>query len=238
MIDFHSHVLPYMDDGADCVETSLKMMVESKKQGVTEIVATPHFYREQMTVDAFLERRQRSYHSLMAAAEGKELPKIHLGCEVAMDSELHRMDGLEKLCLNDGGVILLEMPYEPCRPWLNDSVYHILAKRKLTPVIAHADRYSSMLKQFHRMETLLSMEVAVQLNAEAFLDWRMNRFMKKIIDLGCPLVLGSDMHNMEERKTRIGKATRKIEKRFGAEFLDDMERNAFMLLHQRQEALF
>lgn len=238
MIDFHSHLLPYMDDGADCVETALEMMVESKKQGVTEIVATPHFYREQMTVETFLEQRQRSYHSLMSAAEGMEIPKIHLGCEVYMDGGLHRMDGLEKLCLNDTGAILLEMPHGLYQPWLNDSVYHILAKRKLIPVIAHADRYSSMLKQFHRMEALLSMEVAVQLNADAFLDWRMNRCLKKMIDLGRPLVLGSDMHNMKERRTRMEKASRKIKKRFGAEFLHKMDQNASVLLHQRQASLF
>jgi len=29
MIDFHSHVLPGIDDGADCVETSLEMLRES-----------------------------------------------------------------------------------------------------------------------------------------------------------------------------------------------------------------
>ena len=33
MIDFHSHVLPGIDDGSDCVEESLEMLHTAKNQG-------------------------------------------------------------------------------------------------------------------------------------------------------------------------------------------------------------
>ena len=44
MTDFHSHILPGMDDGCKTVEDSvlaLKMMAE---QGIKRVAATPHFY--------------------------------------------------------------------------------------------------------------------------------------------------------------------------------------------------
>lgn len=43
MLDIHSHILPKMDDGSS-VEESLKLLRTSAEQGITEIVATPHFY--------------------------------------------------------------------------------------------------------------------------------------------------------------------------------------------------
>ena len=47
MIDFHSHILPCMDDGADSIETSLAMLRESKRQGVDLICSTSHFYADE-----------------------------------------------------------------------------------------------------------------------------------------------------------------------------------------------
>lgn len=233
MIDFHSHILPGIDDGADCVETSLEMLRKSKEQGVSQIVATPHFYYGAMTVEAFLENRQRAYETLCEAMRGEDLPKLHLGCEVHLDARMPEMEGLEKLCLEGTNVILLEMPYGLWQSWMNDAIYHIIAKRKLVPVIAHVDRYQAMLKQFERLQTLLSMEVIVQLNAEAFLSWRMNRTLKKILRLNRPLVLGSDMHNLTTRPSRMDEAGKKIEKKFGTEILQSMKENAVCLLENR-----
>ncbi len=238
MIDFHSHILPGIDDGADCVETSLEMLRKAKEQGVSQIVATPHFYPEQMTVDSFLEYRQAAYEALCDAMDGEEFPEIHLGCEVHLGGQTPEIEDLKKLCLEGTKVVLLEMPYGLLHPWMIDTVYQIIAKGKMIPVIAHVDRYHDMLKQFERLKTLLSMEVVVQLNADAFLSWGMNRHLKKIIGLNRPVVLGSDMHNLTTRTNRIEAASKKIEKKFGAQLLQSMEENAKKLLDNRLPSLF
>ena len=46
MIDFHSHVLPGIDDGSSCVEESLDMLRIAKSQGVIKMLATTHFYAQ------------------------------------------------------------------------------------------------------------------------------------------------------------------------------------------------
>ena len=43
-IDFHTHILPGIDDGSRNVEMSLRMLAAQREQQVDEIVATPHFY--------------------------------------------------------------------------------------------------------------------------------------------------------------------------------------------------
>ena len=43
IVDFHSHVLPGIDDGSKDPEMSLQMLCMLAKQGITHVVATPHF---------------------------------------------------------------------------------------------------------------------------------------------------------------------------------------------------
>lgn len=230
MIDFHSHILPEIDDGADSVETSLAMLRRSRDQGVSLVVATPHYFYEQSTPEQFLEKRQIAYEKLKRAMTGESFPELRLGCEVHLNGQIPELELLDRLCVEGTGSILLEMPYDLWQPWLNDAVYYIIAVRKLTPVIAHADRYKTMLEHFERMETLLSMEVFVQLNADAFLDWSVRRSVKKIMKLNKPLVIGSDMHNLTDRPTRMKAAYQKIIKKYGEGLLDSMEENARYLL--------
>lgn len=53
VIDFHSHILPGIDDGARNLETSLAMLRQVSSQGVDYMIATPHFYASHDRVDAF-----------------------------------------------------------------------------------------------------------------------------------------------------------------------------------------
>ncbi|MEI3569540.1 MAG: CpsB/CapC family capsule biosynthesis tyrosine phosphatase [Roseburia faecis] len=64
LIDFHTHILPEIDDGSRNVEMSLNMLAAQREQQVDEIVATPHFYAQKDSVEEFLLRRQRSYEKL------------------------------------------------------------------------------------------------------------------------------------------------------------------------------
>ena len=44
MIDFHTHILPHMDDGSSSIEESLAMLQAEGKAGIERVVFTPHFY--------------------------------------------------------------------------------------------------------------------------------------------------------------------------------------------------
>lgn len=43
MIDFHSHILPNIDDGSRNFEESVKLIEEASKVGITGIVSTSHY---------------------------------------------------------------------------------------------------------------------------------------------------------------------------------------------------
>ena len=70
--DYHSHILPNIDDGSDSIKTSLKMIKMMKQQGIGIIVATPHFYmHREVSLDSYLVKRQNAYEKLMASEIGR-----------------------------------------------------------------------------------------------------------------------------------------------------------------------
>ena len=53
MIDWHSHILPGIDDGSGSIEESLALLKMQREQGADTVIATPHFFADDETVDEF-----------------------------------------------------------------------------------------------------------------------------------------------------------------------------------------
>ena len=64
VIDFHSHVLPRIDDGSHSSEESLGMLQISASQGIDVMAATSHFYATEDRISSFLNRRRCSEERL------------------------------------------------------------------------------------------------------------------------------------------------------------------------------
>jgi protein-tyrosine phosphatase len=64
MIDFHTHVLPGIDDGSRDIAMTERMLEMEMEQGITRVIATPHFYAHRRSVDSFLERRSAAYEEV------------------------------------------------------------------------------------------------------------------------------------------------------------------------------
>lgn len=113
-IDFHTHILPGIDDGSRNVEMSLRMLAAQREQQVDEIVATPHFYAQKDSVEEFLLRRQRSYEKLKTAMEENGFDqKLYLAAEVYYFQGIGSAGMIPKLCVEGTQTLLLEMPFGP-----------------------------------------------------------------------------------------------------------------------------
>ena len=67
MVDIHCHILPEVDDGAYSMEESLRMARMAAENGVTDLIATPHFQGTQQGLEALpwvMEQMERLYNSL------------------------------------------------------------------------------------------------------------------------------------------------------------------------------
>ena len=97
MIDFHSHILPGIDDGSKSVEMSLQMLRLLKAQGIDTVAATSHFYATQRSPQRFLFRRQEAWDKLRTALDA-DAPRILLGAEVLYFPGISHMEELPELC--------------------------------------------------------------------------------------------------------------------------------------------
>ena len=138
MIDFHSHILPEMDDGSQSPEESVRMLQLLRRQGVQTVIATPHFYSNQDNPDNFLARREASFQKLPYDPE--TMPQILLGVEVTYFRDMSRSEELFRLCVGDSCVLLIEMPFFK---WTKRMVADICSMHRMgyIPVLAHVDRY-------------------------------------------------------------------------------------------------
>ena len=70
MIDFHTHILPKMDDGSRGTEESLRMLREESSQGISAVVLTPHYYAEKETPEEVAELFRTTGFSRLPYYEG------------------------------------------------------------------------------------------------------------------------------------------------------------------------
>lgn len=218
--DFHSHILPDMDDGSRCAEDSLKMLRMEAEQGVTRVVATPHFYAHSDNPERFLAKRAQSFEMLREVMkEQTGMPEVAMGAEVYYFRGMSESEALSELTLADSRAILIEMPHAPWTPAMYRELEAIYAKRGLTPVVAHIDRYISPLRTHGIPKRLEELPVLVQANAEFFISLRTRSMALKMLKDGRIHLLGSDCHDLTARKPNLGAAMRVIEKRFGTDAL-------------------
>ena len=105
-IDWHSHILPQMDDGSSSVEESLKMLNTLSASGVTGVALTPHFYPDRSYPDVFLEERAESYKRL-ASALPADAPLLMLGAEVAYFDGIRTCDDMKSLVIGNTNMDLV-----------------------------------------------------------------------------------------------------------------------------------
>lgn len=212
-IDFHSHILPAVDDGSKNVETSVKMLQMLKAQGVRKVVATPHFYPHRGdTVEEFLSRRSRAYEKLMQYYQSDSMPEIALGAEVRIEKRLSEIP-LASLCIENTNILLLELPFTDYKSWMYEEVWEIVCANKVLPMFAHLDRYLGWYDIENYNELFTIRDFIVQINAEAIENKKAVSFIGKVVEADYPVVLGTDTHNLNSRSPNFNLIEKLYKKR-------------------------
>ena len=221
VIDFHTHILPNIDDGSRTVSESVAMLDALAKQSVNTVIATPHFYANDQSVDGFLENRNSSYEALKN--DGKYSQNIVLGAEVRYYDGISHLSDLKKLRIDGTRFLLLEMPFSKWTNYEVNEIIDIASRGKVTLVLAHIDRYLPMLNNNLLMK-LLSHGVLFQVNASSFSSLFSSLKIIKLLKINMVHFSGSDCHNTTDRSPNISVAAKMINKRLGGgafeEFID------------------
>lgn len=140
MTDYHSHLLPGVDDGVQTVEESLEILRLYEQLGIREVWFTPHIMEDIPNTTAGLRSRfeqfQKSYTGNI---------RLHLAAEYMLDNLFkERLAHRDLLPIGEeGDHLLVETSY--FNPPMD--LYGMMEKIKsagFIPVLAHPERYTYM----------------------------------------------------------------------------------------------
>ena len=192
--DWHSHILPGVDDGVQSMEESLQILAEYERLGVKEVWLTPHIMED---IPNTTEKLRVRFVELKAAYQGTVM--LHLASENMLDNLFE--DRLEKNDLlpidKDSRHLLVETSYFNPPMGLNNILLRIKAKGYY-PILAHPERYLYMNENDY--QRLKSINIQFQLNQFSLFGLYGKDVQKRSKELQKWKMydyIGSDLHTMK-----------------------------------------
>lgn len=250
LIDIHTHILPGIDDGSRNLDETMALLREEYHQGIDLVVATPHFYAQEMTVKDFLQLRDEAYARTMARIAARQpesggnrtglselqitrIPRLLCGAEVFYFPGIGKADQLHRLTIEGTKILLLEMPFTQWNDRIVEDVRQIILDQHLTILLAHMERFYQYQRDKRQMEQILRLPVWLQVNGGCLLDWKRRSLFARMVKTGKPIVLGSDCHNMTHRRPNLKEARELITRKYPGDLLGRLDQNAETLLQSQ-----
>ena len=217
MIDIHCHILYGVDDGSPDYETSCGMIDCLADEGVSAIIATPH-YRHQMFLYPVQQIEEAFFH-LSAYAAARQIT-LFPGCEYHVNHDIFsHLENGRVHTLADTDYVLTEYSYTSELARILDYTQE-LVMRGWRPIIAHAERYEVFQRKPRLAEEVIHQGAQIQVNADSVLglDGRgIRKCALKLLELGAVDYIASDSHDLDERAPHLEECRSLIRKRFGEE---------------------
>ena len=232
MIDFHTHILPEIDDGAQNVSESLLMLRSCVKQGVDIIFATSHFYADEDDPDSFLERRTEAYNILIDAMgeDFSNYPSVIPAAEILYFPGMSTADELKKLTMGDLPCILVEPPMIPWTESILDEIEQTGSNLRLLPIVAHVDRYMRMFNDYSLVDKVLRRRMLVQVNTSFFIYDRTRKKALSMLENGKIHLIGSDCHNLTDRAPNMNEAFKIIRDNLGTMKVSEIVKKSYRMV--------
>jgi tyrosine-protein phosphatase YwqE len=197
-LDFHSHILPGLDDGATCIEDSLMLAKALKNWGFERVTCTPHItdlYRN--TPDTI----RPAFEQLQEAMQGAGIElDIRMSAEYRLVPQVWP-EVLEKNWIMpiEDKYLLMELPIS--KPEQMGYIkpleeFKRIISMGLTPILPHPERYFYLSRR--ELMSYVDAGVRIQCNygslAGLYGD-TVEQNVHNIIDEGIVSFYGTDLHN-------------------------------------------
>lgn len=237
--DIHSHLIPFVDDGASDIEDSKRLILEEHKQGVRLLVLTPHL--RDGCFDTPIDVIQKHFDELKKWVSESDIKSLalYLSREYHCDKRFEAL--LDGYASESKSIVFEGREYEPLKEILPFGVGRCILLefsiglrnveemecfvRKtvsigFTPVIAHAERYPVVQKDVHVLDEIKALGACVQINADSLLGLESKEncsSARKLAVEGIADIVASDAHDLDQRKPRVEKCYRYLKRRVGEE---------------------
>ncbi|HEY8402001.1 MAG TPA: CpsB/CapC family capsule biosynthesis tyrosine phosphatase [Cytophagaceae bacterium] len=212
LVDMHSHLLPGLDDGADTLEDTLRLIEEFVSAGYKKIITTPHimgdFYKNTPEgIRAKLEEVRK------ALRESNINVELEAAAEYYLDEWfMAKLDNGEELLTFGNKYLLFETSYINASAHLHEAIFKIKTSGYV-PVLAHPERYTYLYNSFQAYKDIYEKGVLFQLNLNSLSGYYSKAAQKiacQLIDHGMVDFVGTDCHGVRHieamKKSRATKS--------------------------------
>lgn len=211
MIDFHSHILPGIDDGSRNLEQSISMVNEAKEVGFTKIISTSHYMENYYECD--VEKRKQLIKQLQGEVQDIEL---YLGNEIYITNNIiELLKNGKASSINNTRYVLFEFPLITTKPMNDKEVIYRLVENGYIPIIAHPERYPFIQENPEYLFELEDMGALFQANYGSIIGMyglKAKRTLKILLRNNLISFFGSDVHRPEQVYNKIPKIIKKLKK--------------------------
>lgn len=219
-VDIHSHILPYMDDGAQDFDQALQMLDMAWEEGITHMIATPHYKQGRYRADTQAVLQQ--VEELQGMAQDQGIPvQIYPGTEVFYRGGLEeKLDRGKLWTLNGTEYVLVEFAPLEEYSYIRNAVDEMLGMG-YKPVAAHVERYRCFLRDADRVRELKTMGCRIQVNSGSVageFGYLSGRFTRGLIQKELVDYLGTDAHDLNKRRPLMKKCAEFLLKKCSQEY--------------------
>ena len=221
MIDFHTHILPGVDDGAKSIEETIELLKEAQSVGVDKVILTSHY------IESYYESNVKERTNIINSAK-KLLNDEKINIDLIIGNEIYISENINELIINKKACsinntryVLFELPFDIKPINLYDVIYEML-QNKYIPVLAHPERYTFVQKNPNLVYDLIQTGVLMQSNYGSCIGQygkKAQITVKKLLENDMVHFLGTDVHKMGTIYPKIPQILAKIENIIGKDKL-------------------
>ncbi|MFH1421777.1 MAG: CpsB/CapC family capsule biosynthesis tyrosine phosphatase [Planctomycetota bacterium] len=222
MIDIHCHILPFLDDGPDSLETAIKLSQLAVECGVSTIVTTPHYLPEIFTTSPEMINKALSDFKLVL--EQEKIPLTILpGQEIHIEADmLDKIINRSLLTLNLKNYFLFEFPLLQVPPGAREMIFHAKLSG-LTPVIAHPERNTQIQHNIKMLSEFVNGGALVQITGGSITGHfgkEAHATAEQLLRKELVHVVASDSHREETGFRTLKQAFESISASYGSDYAD------------------
>ena len=233
MIDFHTHILPGVDDGSRNEEESKQMLKEAKMYGFDKVILTSHY-----AVDCYEVPEYKRKALLEELRHTKDIPELFLGSEIFITFNiLNLLEEYNASKINNTRYVLVELPLRKHFPNYKDIIIK-LNEKDYKVILAHPERYLEVQDNFDFLYELHDMGVLFQANYSSFTGnygFKAKSIVKKMLSKELISFMGTDVHRPESTYRLVPKAIKKIKKIASDDYFEKITNsNALKVLNNEE----
>jgi protein-tyrosine phosphatase len=193
--EFHSHLIPAIDDGVKNMEESMEVLRAFSEMGYKKVITTPHIQGD------FFKNGPENILSGLADVRQRLLDEnipieIEAAAEYLIDDLLEEKIDKKQLLTFGNNYVLIEMPFNAEPPNLKHVLFD-LRVNGYKPVLAHPERYQFLAMQKEKYEDLFQQGIIFQLNIFSLIGYyspKVQKTAEYLIDKKMINMVGSDTH--------------------------------------------